>query len=298
MDMPAAEAAGSYKKYVTSCDLPCLGMLVEQATTIITLDYFWAAILGIVQGLAEFLPISSSGHLALVEHLGMGMPAPASFDVFLHLATLVVVLIYFRRAIFWYAKNDFKVLLYVVIATIPTGIIGLTCKKYLEALRFSPSMICVGLLFTASFLAAAELRKGASYQLRDLGWFGAVVIGFCQSLALAPGISRSGLTISGAMICGIDREEAFRFSFILSIPAVAGAVLLHVVEFLRHGGYEAVAQSIAVGPFLVGFLCAAATGYLALLLLERLVSGGRLVWFAGYCFLAGMAGLIYFNVIA
>ena len=262
-----------------------------------TLDCFWAAVLGLVQGLAEFLPISSSGHLALVEHLGMGMPVAATFDVFLHFATLLVVLVYFRRAIFWYLRNDFKVLLYVVVASVPTGIIGLTCKKYLEALRFSPSMICIGLLFTASFLAAAELRKTAAFPLRELGWFGALVVGFCQSLALVPGISRSGLTISGAMICGVDREEAFRFSFILSIPAVAGAVLLHVMEVARHGGLGAITSTVAFGPFLLGFFCAAASGYVALTLLEKLVVGGRLVWFAGYCFLAGMAGLIYFNII-
>lgn len=270
---------------------------MEQAPEIMTLGYVWAAILGAVQGFAEFLPISSSGHLALVEHVGMGVPAPMSFDVFLHFATLLVVLCYFRRSILWYLRNDFKVLLYVVAASVPTGVVGLTCKKYFEALRFSPSMICLGLLITASFLALAELRRGASYQLRDLGWFGAVVIGFCQTLALAPGISRSGLTISGAMICGVDREEAFRFSFILSIPAVLGAVLIHVVQLFRHGGTAALAESIALGPFLTGFGCALVTGYLALALLERLVSGGRLVWFAGYCFLAGMAGLIYFNLI-
>ena len=269
---------------------------MEEATGVI-LGYFWAAVLGVVQGLAEFLPISSSGHLALVGHLGMGVPSPATFDVFLHLATLLVVLVYFRSSIFWYLRNDFVVLLYVVAASVPTGIIGMTCKKYFEALRFSPSMICVGLLVTSSFLAAAELRKGSGYQLRDLGWFGAVVIGLCQTLAIAPGVSRSGLTISGAMICGVDREEAFRFSFILSVPAVLGAVLVHVVQAWRHGGVEALTHGIETGPFIVGFVCAVVTGYLSLKILERLVVGGRLVWFAGYCFLAGLLGLVYFNIV-
>ncbi|MCC8189171.1 MAG: undecaprenyl-diphosphate phosphatase, partial [Planctomycetes bacterium] len=162
-----------------------------------------------------------------------------------------------------------------------------------EALRFSPSMICFGLLVTAGFLAAAELRRGAGFDLRELGPFRAVVVGMCQSLALAPGISRSGLTISGAMICGLDRNDAFRFSFILSIPAVVGAVLVHGLELVRDGGLAA--SRVEAGPYLAGFATAAVVGYLALTLLERLVADGRLVWFAGYCFLAGVVGLLYFN---
>lgn len=271
-------------------------MDVEQGYA--SIGYFWAAILGAVQGLAEFLPISSSGHLALVEHLGMGVAAPASFDVFLHLATLVVVLYYFRHSILWYYKNDLKVLLYVVIASVPTGLIGLVFKKYFEVLRHSPTLICLGLLVTACALSMAELRRGAAYQLRDLGWFGALVLGFCQALALAPGVSRSGATISGAMICGVDRNEAFRFSFILSIPAVGGAVFLHVLEAVKTGGVSGLFASVSVGPLLVGFVVAACTGYLALTLLERLVSQGGLVWFAAYCFVVAVAGLIYFNAFA
>ena len=263
----------------------------------ISLGYFWAAVLGAVQGIAEFLPISSSGHLALVEHLGMGMAAPAAFDVFLHLATLLVVIWYFRKSMVWYFRNDLRVLFYVVVASVPTGVIGLSLKRNFEALRLSPTLICIGLLVTACALSVAEMRRGAAYQLRDLGWFGAAVIGFCQALALTPGISRSGATIAGAMICGIDRDEAFRFSFILSIPAVLGAVLLHALEMAKAGPAAAFA-GISIGPLAVGFVAAAVAGYASLGILERMVSGGRLIWFAAYCFLAGAAGLVYFNVIA
>lgn len=271
---------------------------METATELQTIGYAWAVILGFVQGVAEFLPISSSGHLALVEHIGMGMAAPAEFDVFLHLATLLVVLVYFRNAISWYAKNDLKVLFYVIVATIPTAAAGLLFKDCFEALRLSPNMICVGLLVTACGLSVAEMRQGASYQLRDLGWFGAFVIGMCQSLALTPGISRSGSTIAGAMICGIDREEAFRFSFIMSIPAVAGAVLLHGVHAWENAGAAGLLRGIDAGPALAGFAAAAVVGYLALAVLERLVAGGKLVWFAGYCCLVAIAGLVYFNLLA
>lgn len=271
---------------------------MEQAAESHTISYLWAALLGVIQGMTEFLPVSSSGHLALAEHLGMGFAAPPTFDVFLHFATLVVVLVYFRGAILWYLKHDIRVLLFVVAASVPTGVIGFTLKRYFEALRHSPNMICIGLLVTASFLSLAEIRRASGYQLRDLGWFGAVVVGFCQSLALAPGVSRSGMTITGAMICGVDREEAFRFSFILSIPAVTGAVMLHALEIVRAGGHETLLADLTKGPMLLGFALAAVTGYLALTLLERLVVAGRLVWFAAYCCLAALAGLVYFNIFA
>lgn len=262
----------------------------------VPLDYFWATLLGVVQGLTEFLPVSSSGHLALVEHLGMGMPGNPVFDVVLHLATLLVVLAYFRGSLLWYWRNDRIVLLYAVIATIPTGAIGVAFKPYFEELRHSPTMICIGLLVTAAALSVAELARGATYQLRDLGWFGAFFLGLCQALAITPGISRSGATISGAILCGVDKEEAFRFSFILSVPAVLGAVGLHFLSVLKQGGWEQLAAELPIGPGLAGFAAAVCVGYLSLVLLRAVVVKGKLVWFAAYCCLAATAGLIYFNL--
>lgn len=262
------------------------------------ISYLWAAILGLVQGLTEFLPVSSSGHLALAQHLGLGHAVPAAFDVFLHLATLAVVVAYFRRGILWYAKNSPVVLLYVIVASIPAGVAGILCKKYLEALRQSPSMICLGLLATALALFVAWLHHGPAYQMRDLGLLGAATVGVCQALALAPGISRSGLTIAGAIICGIDRKEAFGFSFILSIPAVAGAALLHALEIAGSDAPGDFMAGTPIGPLLAGLAVAAASGYVALRVLEHTVARGRLAWFAGYCLLAATIGLAYFNVIA
>ncbi|MCC8167124.1 MAG: undecaprenyl-diphosphate phosphatase [Planctomycetes bacterium] len=271
---------------------------METTADAVSINYFWAALLGLVQGLAEFLPISSSGHLALVEHLGMGHPAPASFNILLHLATLIVVIAYFRRTIVWYYRNDLRVLLFVVAATVPTGLVGVFLKRYFEALRLSPSLICLGLLVTAGLLTAAETRRGAGYQLRDLGWTGALAVGMFQAMAIAPGVSRSGSTIAAGMLAGVDREEAFSFSFILSISAVAGAVFLHVASVFRSGeGFAGLLAGVAPGPFFLGFVVAAASGYGALVLLERLVNGGRLLYFALYCAVAGVAGLIYFNFV-
>ncbi|MDR2391296.1 MAG: undecaprenyl-diphosphate phosphatase [Planctomycetota bacterium] len=261
------------------------------------IGYFWAALLGLIQGLTEFLPVSSSGHLALIEHLGLGHEAPPAFDAFLHFATLGVVLAYFRRSILWYWHNGREAIWFAVAGTVPAALIGLACKEFFEALRQSPAMICLGLLVTASALATAEMRKNPTLPLRDLGWSGAVVVGLFQALALAPGISRSGLTIAGGMLCGTDRAEAFRFSFMLSIPAVLGAAGLHGLEMLRHGApADSFAGGTGIGPLLLGMAAAAAAGGFALALLERLVVGGRLVWFAGYCCLAALAGLVYFSL--
>ncbi len=216
----------------------------------------------------------------------------------LHLATLLVVLAYFRRTIYWYYANDRRVLLYVLVASVPTGVVGFAFKEYLEALRLSPLLICAGLLVTAAALLWAGLQRGAAYQMRDLGWFGALTLGFCQALAIAPGVSRSGATIAGAMICGIDREDAFSFSFILSIPAVLGAVLLNLLQAVRAGGAEGMLAGVPAGPLAVGFLCAAAAGYVSLRILERVVTEGGLLFFAAYCATAAAAGFIYFTLMA
>ncbi len=267
---------------------------MQEATGI---SYFWALVLGLVQGVAEFLPISSSGHLALVEHLGMGSEAPLLFDLLLHLATLLIVIWFFRRRIAWYLKNDFHLVIYVAVATVPAALVGFLCKNYFLALRQSPTMICLGLLVTSVFLAFASLQRGPAYQLRDLGWLGAAAIGVCQALALSPGISRSGATLSGGLICGVDREESFSFSFILSIPVILGAVALEAASAVRHAGTAGLFAGARFGPAALGFVAAGVSGYFALNLLERTVVKGKLLWFAGYCLAAAVAGLIYFNFI-
>ncbi len=261
------------------------------------INYFWALVLGLVQGVAEFLPISSSGHLALVEHLGMGEVAPTFFDLLLHLATLIIVVWYFRRRIAWYLQNDFHLVLYVIVATVPAAVIGSLCKNYFFALRESPTMICLGLLVTSGLLAFASLQRGPAYQLRDLGWLGAVAIGVCQALALAPGISRSGATLSGGLICGVDREESLSFGFILSIPVILGAVGLETFSIVRHFGWAGLMSGTRFGPAALGFIAAAVSGYFSLSLLERMVVKGKLLWFAGYCLVVALAGLVYFNFV-
>ena len=260
------------------------------------LGYIWAIILGLIQGLTEFLPVSSSGHLALARHLGLGEAGNIVFDILLHVATLLVVLAFFWKQLLWYLKNDRIVIFYIIIASIPTGIIGYLFRHYFEALRESPTMICIGLLITAAALAMAEMSKSASYQLRDMGKFGAFFIGLCQTLAIVPGISRSGLTISGAMLSGVDKEEAFRFSFLLSIPVVLGAALLKGIEIFRESELAVLREHLPLGPCIIGFITAVISGYLALHILRSVILGRRLVWFAAYCCAIALIGLAYFSI--
>jgi undecaprenyl-diphosphatase len=271
---------------------------VGQIADISSIGYVWAAILGLIQGLTEFLPVSSSGHLAMAGHIGLGMPASPEFDVFLHLATILTVFVYFRSTILHYLLRDRRTLFFIVVASFPTGTIGLLCKDSFEALRLSPNMICAGFMVTAAALSMAELAHGGEYRLRDLGWFGALFLGLCQALAIAPGISRSGATISGALLCGVTKEEAFQFSFVLSIPAILGAALLHTYKLFNISEETfTMFSDQSLGPMALGFVVAAVTGFIALFALNWAVVRGKLVWFAGYCLLAAGAGFVYFNAI-
>ncbi|MDR1534075.1 MAG: undecaprenyl-diphosphate phosphatase [Planctomycetota bacterium] len=269
---------------------------MDGGTDAFNLGYFWAAALGILQGATEFLPVSSSGHLALAEHLGLGREAPPAFDLLLHLATLAVVGRYFRRDLARLLREgDFRPVLLVAIASLPAAAAGLAFKGELTALRRSPAMICLGLLVTAGALAATELaRRNAAGLWRGLSRFEAFAIGLCQALALAPGVSRSGLTLSGALLCRTGRDEAFRFSFIMSIPIILGAAGLHFLEIMVRDGPGGLVRGVGIGPLAVGLAAAGLSGHFALSLLERLAGNGRLPWFAGYCGLAGTAGLLYF----
>ena len=261
------------------------------------IGYGWAVILGLLQGISEFLPISSSGHLALAQHVGLGRAAPPLFDIMLHAATMLATLAFFFKTIFRYLQNERMILLYALVGTIPAAVIGIIFRSDFAALRLSPNMICLGFLVTAASLSAAEVHGVPEGRLRDLGWPGALLVGLCQALAIAPGISRSGLTISGTALSGVNREESFSFSFLLSLPVVGGAALLESSNALRDyvasGGFP----PFSAGPCLAGFAAAGLSGYFALGLLQRAVIGGKLVWFAGYCCLAAAGGLAYFNLL-
>ncbi len=269
------------------------------------MDLFKAVILGLIQGVTEFLPVSSSGHLVLGQAL-FGLTEPElTFDITLHAATLGAVFLVFRREIGrliiefvrlplylggkadwradWRDRPDLRMLVMIVVGTVPTGIIGVGLKDFFESLFSSTMAVGLALLFTGTFLfltryAAPKGRGPEAFRLRD-----AFLIGLAQGLAITPGISRSGFTISTGLFTGLDRETAARFSFLLFIPAVSGALLLQILS--SGGGSFGFAETAA------GFAAAFLSGLLALTFLLRLVRRGRLHLFSYYCWAVGLITL-------
>lgn len=268
-------------------------------------------VLGVFQGIAEFLPISSSGHLAVLQHLFGLEDVPLLFDVFLHLATLLSVVLFFRKKIWELLcsfarifvpakkpgevqienqKENKKYILAIILATIVTGIMGVISSKFVE--NVPVKFICAGFIVTALLLvlsSVVEKKSGTvtGDEKNSVTWIQALIIGFAQGVGTLPGISRSGSTISGALFCGVPRSRAGEFSFIVSIPAILGAFILEAKDLGE------VAGSIGFDVVIAGCAAAFASGYLSLTWLMKLIKKGRLEWFACYLVPAGVLGMIF-----
>ncbi len=256
-----------------------------------------AIVLGIVQGLTEFLPVSSSGHLVIAEHLLPGWHQPGIvFEILLHLATLLAVIIFFRNDLAALIKSLYtsgeqaakhrRVILMLLIATIPTGIIGLTGKKFFVTLFDRLDVVGGMLLITALILWLAERQAPEKLTKKSTTILDAITIGITQGLAILPGISRSGSTIGAAMLLGVEPRTAARFSFLLSIPAICGAALLNLKEISTIPSDQVIAC-------LCGALAALFSGLMALKLLLMIIEERRLKIFALYCLIVGSATLIW-----
>lgn len=263
-----------------------------------------ALILGVVQGLTEYLPVSSSAHLVLVPRL-MGwrfsLAEAFVFDVLVQLGTLVGVVVYFFPLIkevllsAWadlVAKKPFdsessRLGWLVVLATIPAVVIGLLFKNDIAATFSSPVAASGFLMLTGFLLVVAEWLVGPRCQKPSVT--SALVIGLAQCLALLPGVSRSGSTIAAAMACGINREQAARFSFLMSIPVMLGAATIASFDL----AHDSVLLERMWMPLTIGFLGALVTGYLVISWFMSYISRHRLLSFAGYCLVVGLLGLYY-----
>ncbi len=270
------------------------------------MTYIQALVLGIIQGLTEFLPISSSGHLVLTQHLFGLKEAELAFDVSVHLGTLVAVLLYFRQDIvdlisgLWHAlgsdptpssagdRAQVRLAWRIIIGSIPTAAIGLALHGVADRLFASPLLTGVMLMLTGGILFATRSGKQSGTKtgrsLDQLTIKDALVMGVIQGLAVIPGISRSGSTIAIGILTGIRHESAARFSFLLSIPAVSGAALLVLKDALQTGGLDLPLCLIGGGIALV-------VGYAALALLVLLVKKGQLHLFAPYCWVVGAVAI-------
>ncbi len=269
-----------------------------------------AIILGIIQGLTEFLPVSSSGHLVLFQQLFGLKEAELFFDVCVHLGTLLPVLVVFRQEIINIvaavlrlfsptdpaktirqkieSDGDLKLALLIVVGSIPTAVLGFFFRGIADPLFASAfitgwMLMVTGLLLWLSRWAATRVEQHSADRLTSKNAF---IIGIMQGLAIIPGISRSGSTISIGMLLGINREMAARYSFLLSIPAIIGAGLLSLKEGLSR-------PDPAIDIALLGAVAAALVGYAALKSLLHVVKKGRLYWFAPYCWLAGILAIVF-----
>ncbi|MEG6520523.1 undecaprenyl-diphosphate phosphatase [Desulfotomaculum sp. 1211_IL3151] len=250
-----------------------------------------ALILGTVQGLTEFLPVSSTGHLLLGRKL-LGLSEAGLFlDTMLHLGTLLAVVAIFWDDILYMIKRPFsKLSLLIIAGTIPTAIIGLRFEDFFE--EISKTGVTVGweFLITGAILWAADNMKSKGSNKKNIDQISfkdALVVGTLQGAAILPAISRSGLTIAGALFRGIDRQAAARFSFLLSLPAILGAVVLQGAKLA--GGQ---AESIGLVPLLVGTIAAALSGYVAVKWMLAILQRGSLKAFSIYVWILGIGILI------
>ncbi|MDR1470769.1 MAG: undecaprenyl-diphosphate phosphatase [Spirochaetaceae bacterium] len=252
-----------------------------------------AIVLGAVQGITEFLPVSSSGHLVLLQRLLKIDEPPLLFDTMVHVGTLgAVVIVLWEEVLALLKKPWQKQTLLLVIATLPTVGAALLFNDVIEAAFRGGALLGPAFLFTAVALTVAELlpiRAGAPPEKRPrekMNLLDAVVIGVCQSVAILPAVSRSGLTLSGSLLRNIDREDAARFSFLLSIPAILGALVLQLAGF-SDGVSETGGLSLAVGT-LTAFL----SGLLAIRLMLKIVREKRLFGFAAYTAVLGILCIV------
>jgi len=263
------------------------------------MDWIQALILGLVQGLTEYLPVSSSGHLTILSNFfGIEGADNLTFTVAVHVATVLSTLVILWREIDWILKGllkmemneETKYALNIVVSMIPVGIVGLFFKDYVEE-AFGAGLFIVGamLLLTATLLAFsyyAKPRIKERISLRD-----AFIIGLAQACAVMPGLSRSGSTIATGLMLGNKKERLAQFSFLMVIPPILGEALLDVLKALK--GEQVVSDAIGVVPLCVGFLAAFLSGCFACKLMINIVKRGKLIYFAYYCAVVGAAVILY-----
>jgi undecaprenyl-diphosphatase len=270
------------------------------------LDIISAIILGAVQGLSEFLPISSSGHLALIPNL-LGVETGLAFDTVLHIGTLVAIFSFFWQDIinlikgfllslidmtegFDVFKRELKIVpekrfaWLIIVGSIPTAIIGLLLKDAIENIFRGTIFVGFFLIITGLILYYSERHSSGNITAKDMSFKQSIIVGICQGLAVLPGISRSGSTIASGLCLGLEREYAARYSFLLSVPAVIGAGLIQIKDIAT--------IDISFGVILAGFISSVVFGYLAIKLLMKMIKGWSLDIFAYYCWIVGAITLI------
>lgn len=266
---------------------------------------FKAIVLGIVQGLTEFLPVSSSGHLVLFSRLLDVQEPSLVFEIIVHVGTLLAVFVVFRAEVWLLINSFFKILRNpknaghlvkhdpgcrllagIIIGTLPAVLVAFLFKDAIEQLFASSLFVGLMLLITGTLLYVTERQWKQRKKLAELSPKDALFIGSGQAFAILPGISRSGTTIAVALLRGLDRDSAARFSFLLTIPAILGALVFSL------GDLASGTTSLGMGPILAGLITSAFTGYIAIHFLLDLVRKGKLIWFSYYTWFIGVLVVI------
>jgi len=267
------------------------------------MGYLEAVVLAVLQGVTEFLPVSSSGHLILMQQwLGGVGTVDLFYDVLLHLATALAVLVYLRRDVWQIARGalrpgeagagpfagqERRMVWFLLLATVPTGLVGLALDRWVFTRLTRPDVVGLMLILTAAILWWG--RRPTGKQPRDMRAADAFGIGLLQGLAVTPGISRSGMTIAAALRMGLHRKVAARFSFLVSIPAILGATLLKALDALQE-------PMPPVGPYLVGMLIAFLVGYASIAMILRMVQQQRFHWFSWYVGPLGVLVIMWYHL--
>ncbi len=278
------------------------------------MTYIQAVILGLAQGLSEFLPISSSGHLALLQYFfGINADNVLPFAVLLHLGTLISVFIVYWKDIVDLVKELGAVIkdiftgkglrinanptrrlgFMIIVATIPTAVIGLLFNDLFNAMYLSLIAIGTGLLITGTILVIAERMGKNNKSVGEMKFRHAFFVGLMQGVAICPGISRSGSTLFGGLISGLNREFAVKFAFLISIPSILGSVIIEAPD-----AFEAGMDMSLIGPVLAGVIVSALSGLFAIKAMIKLVSNKNLIGFSIYTWALGIAIIVYALIFA
>lgn len=270
------------------------------------MSWFESLILGIIQGLTEFLPVSSSGHLTIMSNLfGLSGEENLTVTVVLHVATVLSTLVILWKEIVWIFKDLFtkqswksysglndgtKYAINILISMIPVAIVGFCFKDKVEEI-FGSGLLIVGimLLVTAALLAFSYFSKPR--QRENISGWHAFIIGIGQAVAVMPGLSRSGTTIATGLLLGNKKERLAQFSFLMVIPPVLGEALLNVIDIMDVGFSNAM-SGVSPAALIIGFITAFATGCLACKWMINIVKKGKLIWFALYCAIIGILAII------
>lgn len=273
------------------------------------MGYIEAIVLGLVQGLSEFLPISSSGHLAVLQSLfEINEDKVIFFAVLLHIGTLVSIFVVYHKDIYALIKELFllfkdiftgkglrikerpirKLGIMIIVSSIPTAIMGLLFSDYIDKIFGSLTVIAICWIITGFILLFSEKLKNNIKEIEGMKYRNAIFIGICQGLAIMPGISRSGSTIVGSLVTGLKREFAVEFAFLISIPAILGSAILEFPKAIKAG-----IEPSTIGPMIVGFLVAAISGYFAITTMIKIVSKHKMRYFSYYVWIIGLGTFIY-----